>query len=53
MYPELMNAPPRLSDLNGDDRTKALTARHRATTRNWLEGRAKRPLLERIFGAVA
>ena len=51
MYPELMNAPPRLSDLHGIERTKALTARHRATTRNWLESRQSRSLFSRWFAA--
>lgn len=51
---DLNHAPPRLSDLKGDDLTAALTARHERHKANWERSREHRPLarrlVERIFG---
>lgn len=40
----LINHPPRLSDLHGDDRRKALFARGHAAKANWLTTRRPRGL---------
>lgn len=45
---DLYNAPPRLSDLRGDDLTAALHARAVEHKRNWLESRQHRGLFVRI-----
>lgn len=46
----LLNAPPRLSDLHGDELVDALRERHEANRARWLESRRPRPLLARLFG---
>jgi hypothetical protein len=53
MYDDLINAPPRLSDLHGDELRIALRNRHDANKARWLESRRPRPLLARLFGRVA
>ncbi len=51
----LLNAPPRLSDLHGDDRTLALRARYEAATEAWLRPYAAPRLsrLSRLLGVIA
>lgn len=50
----LLNAPPRLSDLHGDDLIRALNGRHEQHKANWERNRGTPPLpvrvLERLFG---
>jgi hypothetical protein len=48
----LVNAPPRLSDLRGDDLRRELAARHRQHKANWQQTRTPGRLvsfLERIL----
>lgn len=53
MYTDLINAPPRLSDLRGDDLRIALRDRHEAAKANWLQNRQPRGFLARVFGRAA
>lgn len=49
MQLDLINAPPRLSDLRGDELRQALSARHEHNKRVWLENRQPKPWLARVF----
>lgn len=49
MYQDLINAPPRLSDLHGDELRIALRDRHEANKARWLETRQPRSWLARAF----
>ena len=57
MTNELYNAPPRLSDLRGDELREALRTRHEDHRREWMQSRRKLPLvarvIERLCGAGA
>ena len=53
MHDDLMNAPPRLSDLRGDELREALFRRHEANKQHWLQVRKPKGLLSRLFGAAA
>jgi hypothetical protein len=50
---ELLNAPPRLSDLHGDELRIALRDRHEANKRRWLDTRKPKSLVERLFRRAA
>lgn len=49
---DLYHAPPRLSDLKGDDLRTALFERHERAKAEWHRARARLPLSERIIAAV-
>ena len=53
MHQDLLNAPPRLSDLRGEERAIALRNRHEANKARWLESRQPKGLLARMFGKAA
>jgi len=50
---ELLNAPPRICDLRGDELRAALFARDAQHRREWLASRSRRSLLERLFDRFA
>jgi hypothetical protein len=52
MYKDLINHPPRLSDLRGEALEKALRERHDANEQRWLQNRQPKPLLARLFKVV-
>lgn len=49
MHHDLINAPPRLSDLHGDELRKALADRHEHNKRVWLESRQPKSWLARLL----
>lgn len=53
MHQDLFNAPPRLSDLHGDELRVALRDRHEANKRRWLETRQPKSLLDRLLRRAA
>ncbi len=44
----LVNSPPRLSDLHGDERTAALRQRADRAKEDWMRNRGRIPLLTRL-----
>lgn len=49
MHHQLLNAPPRLSDLRGEALQKALAQRHHDHRERWLENREPRGFLARLI----
>jgi len=49
----LLKAPPRLSDLHGDERKAAMLARDEARKADWLYFREPRTRLERLAARLA
>lgn len=53
MQHDLINAPPRLSDLHGDELRVALFARADAAKADWLANRQPKSLFARLFARAA
>jgi hypothetical protein len=49
----LLNAPPRISDLRGDDLRQALFDRKKQHDANWLRDRQQQGFLARLFARAA
>lgn len=49
---DLYHAPPRISDLRGDDLRTALFHRHDEAKRNWLAERGRRGLVRRLLDRI-
>jgi hypothetical protein len=52
MTPRLINTPPRLSDLRGDDLALALRARHERHREEWLRDRQPSGFFARLMDLV-
>jgi hypothetical protein len=52
MMTDLINAPPRLSDLRGDDLRRALFERHERQKQEWLQARQSMSFPQRLASLI-